>query len=460
MDTTKQSTTFSLLPLEAELIGRLKWLVQLRWVAVAGVSVTVLATRYLFGFENILIYRLFVLVFITAGINVIYSIYLSRSFPENQVSNEKDLEKAQTFAITQICIDLILLTLMIHNSGGVENPFSIFYIFHIIISSILLNRRYSIAYAFFVVFLYSGLILAENYGLIPHHHLIGIEISPQYLFGVIFAFGAAMLISAWVTSSIRMQLEAREDELEKARKALEVLEAQKSGFLRMVSHELRSPITAIQSSLGVIMSLGGQSLGDDLKTSLNRSMIRADELVHLTKDLLEFSRLTSFKTDETDLMDMDMVRIAQSVTELYESQAAEKNIQFDTSLPDDSIPFHGDPRSIDQIFNNIISNAIRYTPEHGRVKVSLEKHGDRARFTVTDNGIGIPPEDIERIGAEFYRCRNAKQFEPGGTGMGMKIVKEAVRQHGGKLDIQSDIDKGTTIRVEIPLTTGTGNLEP
>jgi two-component system phosphate regulon sensor histidine kinase PhoR len=262
-----------------------------------------------------------------------------------------------------------------------------------------------------------------------------------------------MFIAAFVTISIRMQLSHREHEVEKAKEAMENLEAQKSGFMRLVSHELRSPIAAIQSSLGVVMNLGADCLDDSLRASLERAMNRAEDLFNLTKDLLEYSRLTSLgPSDKKDLTDVDFTQIVKNVAGLYANQAKDKQIDFKVETPETPLMLFGDPRSLDQIVTNLVANAIQYTPKGGKVSVKLEEIEGMCRLIVSDTGIGIPEKDIEKIGTEFYRSPNAKQFAPSGTGIGMTIVKEALRQHRGSMEIKSKKGEGTTIKVDIPLT--------
>lgn len=452
MEDKRSGTPFLLLPLHAELVGRLKWFVKLRWLAALGVICTILAAKYVFGFGDLRARPLFALAGFIVVLNVVYAVNLAKSFPDAEIKEERDLRKAQFFALVQIWADLVLLTLLVHFSGGVENPFSFFYVFHVILSSILLVPRYAITTTVFAVTLYSGLLLLEKYGFIKHYSLIGLDVSPTYLLAVIFAFGATMFIAAFVTISIRMQLSQREHEVEKAKEAMENLEAQKSGFMRLVSHELRSPIAAIQSSLGVVMNLGADCLDDSLRASLERAMNRAEELFNLTKDLLEYSRLTSLgPSDKKDITDVDFTKIVTNVTTLYLNQAKDKEIDFKVEVPQLPITLFGDPRSLDQIVTNLIANAIQYTPKGGKVSVKLEMIGEKCRLIVSDTGIGIPEKDIEKIGTEFYRSPNAKQFAPSGTGIGMTIVKEALRQHKGTMEIKSRKGEGTTIQVDIPL---------
>jgi len=448
-DSTEQ---FPLLPLQVELIDRLRWFTRLRWVAAVGVLATVLAAKWLFGFEQLQLRPLLSLLGVIVILNLGYVFVLHKAFPRRKVKAERDLSLAYIFTQVQILLDLILLTLLLHYSGGLENPFNFFYIFHVIISSILLPRRIAYAYAFIAVALYSGLILTEQAGWISRYSLVGLpEMHRTYLLGVIFAFGATVFIAAYVTTSIRLQLKQREEEAEQVRETLFELEEQKSSFMRMVSHELRSPIAAIQSSLGVLLALEDKCMDDTTRHSVQRAADRAQGLYQLTRDLLEFSRLTTLGPKEEQNVELDFKKVVNNAEALYRNQAADRKIEFDVTVPDRQVVMLGDPQSLDQMVDNLVSNAIRYTPEGGRVTVELTSRDNVTALVVSDTGIGIPAEDIDRVGEEFYRSRNAKHFAPTGTGIGMRIVRETIRRHDGRLDIRSKEGEGTTFLVELPL---------
>ncbi len=441
-----------LLPLQLELIDRLRWFIRLRWVAAAGVMATVLAARYVFDFDKLAMSSLLILVGVIAALNLIYVGVLTKVFPAGEQMGEKDLRRAYIFAQIQILLDLVLLTLLLHYSGGLENPFSFFYIFHVIISSILLPRGVAYAYALITVVLYSGLILFEQMGWIPLYPIIEpVQAGNKYLLGVIFAFGATVFIAAYVTTSIRLQLKQKEEEAERAREELSRLEEKKSAFMRMVSHELRSPIAAIQSSLGVLVNLEDGCMDESTRRSVQRAADRAHGLYRLTRDLLEFSRLTTLSPGERSFAETDLNKVVKNIEALYNSQAQDKNLEFRVELPEGAVVTFSDPQSMEQLVDNLVSNAIRYTPEGGKVDLKLGTNGRSASITVSDTGIGIPARDVEKIGEEFYRSENAKKFAPAGTGIGVRIIKEIVKQHGGRLEIKSEEGKGSTFKVELPL---------
>ncbi len=459
MDDKSRIKQFTVLPLQAELMDRLMWFTRLRWLAAGGALVTVIAAKWVFGFEKLKVYPLLSIVGAIITLNLVYVIALKKLFIDREIKGERDLGRAYIFVQIQILFDLILLTSLIHFSGGMENPFSFFYIFHVIISSILLSRRFAYAYALVTVVLYSSLILLEHAGWIPRHSIVGLPtVQGKYLFGVILAFSATVFIAAYVTSSIRLQLKQREEETELARRALAELEEQKSSFMRMVSHELRSPIAAIQSSLGMLLIVGEKCMDDAMHHSVERSVDRAKGLFQLTRDLLEFSRLTTLSPKEREITAIDLTKVVENARELYRSQAADRKLEFNVTVPDRHVVINGDPQSMDQLVDNLVSNAIRYTSEGGKVTVELSSNKNTATLIVSDTGIGIPAEDIDRIGEEFYRSKNAKQFAPTGTGIGMRIVREIIRQHESKLDIHSKEGEGTTFTVEIPIqSTSTGS---
>ena len=453
MNETRAIKQFPLLPLQVELIDRLRWFIRIRWMAAAGVLITIVVARWVFRFDKLPVVHLLSLVGVIVLLNLIYAFIMVKAFPDRGILDESDLRLASLFAQVQILFDLILITLLLHFSGGMANPFSFFYIFHVIISSILLPRGTAYAYALITVALYSGLILLEETGLIANYPIVNmIESNRTYVVGAIFAFGATVLFAAYVTTSIRLQLKEREEEAEEVRDALLELEEHKSGFMRMVSHELRSPIAAIQSSLGVLLNLEEKCMDDGMRRSVERASHRAEGLFQLTKDLLEFSRLTTLGPKEQDKIDIDLKNIVEQANEFYTPQAIDKGLDFNVSLPDKKLIISANPQSMGQMVDNLVSNAIRYTKAGGKVAVKLSRDDGVVTLVVEDSGIGIPAEDIDRIGEEFYRSRNAKQFAPTGTGIGMRIVREIIRHHGGNLSIESKENEGTTFTVEMPLT--------
>ena len=166
-------------------------------------------------------------------------------------------------------------------------------------------------------------------------------------------------------------------------------------------------------------------------------------LVDLINDIIRLSQLD--ENLEAAAETVDLMEVAKEVVEVLETSAAKKKIEF--VLEGESCIILGVRRYIYEIIYNLCDNAIRYNVENGKVRISVKKESGRAMVSVTDTGIGIAPEHQSRIFERFYRVDKSHSKETGGTGLGLSIVKHAVQYHGGKMTMDSEVGKGTTIKV-------------
>ena len=247
-------------------------------------------------------------------------------------------------------------------------------------------------------------------------------------------------------------LEQRQAELEREaleRRALELeqLDRIKSTFTRTVAHELRAPVAAIQSYLRLI--LDGYIPPEQQREYLARAEQRTSAQLELVGDLLHLAHLQN-----PDLrIEREPVNLAESLREvcdLMSSRAQEKGIEFTVSVPEETLTISADPKHVKQLWDNLVSNAIKYTDEGGAVTVTMAAQDEQVVTTVRDTGIGIAPEDLERIFDEFYRTKAAKEYSEMGTGLGLSIVKRIVETYQGQVDVQSTLGQGSTFTVTLP----------
>jgi PAS domain S-box-containing protein len=234
---------------------------------------------------------------------------------------------------------------------------------------------------------------------------------------------------------------------------LKAMDQMKSEFVAMVSHELRAPLSAIQQQISVILEGLAGALTDKQRELLSRSRERADGLLELIRNLLDISKIEAgiqFQQKEP----LQLLPLVHKTIELLTSQAEAKKqtllLEADASLP----WIHADPQAMEEILTNLIHNAIKYTPERGAVQVGLKSEGDYLLLQVKDNGFGISPQDLPRIFDRFYRVKNEKTRQIVGTGLGLPIVKRLVEAHLGYIQVESQIDQGTTVKVLLPVTPG------
>ncbi|MBQ4607713.1 MAG: hypothetical protein IJB15_13470 [Clostridia bacterium] len=189
---------------------------------------------------------------------------------------------------------------------------------------------------------------------------------------------------------------------------------------------------------------------------LDMILSESDRMTRIVSDLLVLSRLDNKRTKwQVELFDMP-----SSVRRLCEVMRTDLEAHGHTiscTMEEDLPMVTGDRQRLEQVVINIISNAIKYTPEGGHIDVALFREGDRLVTTVTDNGVGIPEEDIAHIFERFYRVEKSRTSDAGGTGLGLAIAKELVEAHGGQISIQSKLNEGTQVRIELPFV---GKLKP
>lgn len=449
----------------ADLAERIGWMVRLRWIGAAGVIAAVaFASNVLqIGLPAPTLYLI-------AGIILLYNLIFFVSLrPERARRIFLRFPQATILVNLQITLDLLALTALIHFSGGIENPFFFYFIFHMIIASILLSVRASYLQATFAVALLGGLVALEYYGLIPHVHLTGFISQELYqdwrfILASLFVFTSTIYISVYMATSIVRQLRDKErqtvsltkelrgktEELQLAYDKLNEADRIKSQYLRKVSHELRAPLAAVQSILKVVLEgLTGEVSGKT-REMVERAESRTWELLKLLNDLLILSRSREAKLEGG----MERVYVSEAVKRvmgLLRARFENKNVVVEAKIPSTLPPVLGDRESIEQLFTNLIGNAVKYTPRGGRVTIRAVSENEYLRIQVSDTGIGIPPEEIPKIFNEFYRAPNAIQFARVGTGLGLSIVKSIIDVHKGDISVQSEVGKGTTFTVRLPL---------
>ncbi|HAB0380251.1 TPA: cell wall metabolism sensor histidine kinase WalK [Listeria monocytogenes] len=227
------------------------------------------------------------------------------------------------------------------------------------------------------------------------------------------------------------------------------LENVRSEFVTNVSHELKTPVTALK---GFAETLLDGAMYDEvlLKKFLTIIKEESDRLHRLIMDILALSRIEQNPVAENvELVDVDEV-IEQSARTIFE-MATEKNIRV--TIPEKtsaSVMIETDRDKLQQIVINLLSNAINYTPVDGKVEVKLIEQEAEVIIEVTDNGIGIPAKDIDRVFERFYRVDKARSRHSGGTGLGLSIIKHLVENCGGRIEVESQEEVGSTFRVTLP----------
>ncbi|MCX8045239.1 MAG: ATP-binding protein [Desulfobacterota bacterium] len=224
----------------------------------------------------------------------------------------------------------------------------------------------------------------------------------------------------------------------------------KRDFVVNVSHELRTPLTAIKGFIDTIL--------DEEEEPSHRKYLEiikrhTDRLISIVKDLLMLSQLEEER--RLDIEPVELVQLVEQVRKIYEQRLDEKGLFFDLQADPDLGHLFADRFKLEQVFINLIDNAVKYT-EHGGITVSIKADGDWALIVVQDTGIGIRQEQLGRIFERFYVVDKARSRQTGGTGLGLSIVKHIIQQHGGTIEAKSQIGQGTSFIMRIPRRSSAG----
>jgi two-component system phosphate regulon sensor histidine kinase PhoR len=230
---------------------------------------------------------------------------------------------------------------------------------------------------------------------------------------------------------------------------LKELDKMKSEFIAMVTHELRAPIAAVEQQLTVILNRMAGDVTEKQEQLLSRAKQRTNGLLDLIKDLLDLSKIEAGKMVQYK-EPLLLQEVIQRVVDLMRAEAENKKIDLQFSTPPKASLINADRNSMEGIFTNLISNAIKYTPEGGKVWVALGEEGGFVKATVSDTGIGIKKENLPRIFDKFYRVKTTETRQIIGTGLGLSIVKSIVDAHLGSISVESEEGNGTTFTVLLP----------
>lgn len=245
--------------------------------------------------------------------------------------------------------------------------------------------------------------------------------------------------------------------LRTANHRLQELDHLKDEFVSIASHELRTPMTAIKSYLWMAINQPKQNIKEPLKNYLNISYNSTERLIRLVNDMLTVSRIERNKI-ELKRTPLDINEIAQLVYDELKITADEKNITFSFDHPKKKIMINGDKDKLREVVQNIVGNALKFTPEKGAIKITSEEKGNLAHLSVTDTASGIPKEELPNLFKKFSKIEYSysKHSSQPGTGLGLYISKQIVSLHNGDIKVQSEVGIGSTFTVLLPLHKGDG----
>jgi signal transduction histidine kinase len=345
------------------------------------------------------------------------------------------------FSIIQMVLDLTALTLLVYYTGGIESPLFLLFVFHMVIGSIILPEYVIYGTAGVVIIIFSGLVFLEYFSIIPHHFVAGFLAYPFYnnisfisVFLIVFAF--LLIVTVMLTNGIARELYKMEENLLDSLDKLKAAEKEKENYITGVVHEIKTPIAAVQSYLDLILQKFVGPISSQMEDKLKRTRIRSDEAIQMINNILKISRLKLL--DDMPKDELDLKRLICSAHEKLKMQIEAKEIDF--SLKDNrkfKRKMMGDKFLLEIGFSNIISNAIKYADKGGKVVIRMDDNEEGSEIKFCDNGVGIPQSEIENIFKEFFRGSNIRHKGYEGVGLGLSVVKQIIKRHGGTIKVES-----------------------
>jgi len=438
-------------PEEAALMMRLRMLVNLRWLAIIGVIIATLAASLGFdiGFPTLPVYIICALIALY-NLVLYYQVRGLKTVPAGLVA-----QRVRTYGYIHVLLDLIALTVLLHFTGGIENPFIFLFTLHIVLASIALHYRivYSLAtLALLMVMLLVGL---EYFGRIPHINLEGfvpgtLYRDGSYILAVFVTLTIVLYAITYMATAISGELRKRQrevvelreglleqktGELEQASQEVTKLEQEKERFLRFVgtaAHDLKAPLAAIQSYLRVMLGGFTGELNEKQRNMTERSSERISELLTLISDLLDIPRIETGQM-VAEMKQTSLLEVIEHTLDGLGEMARQKGVELRMECPRTLPYIYASAPRLQQLLTNLVNNGINYAPS-GVVTINAKERDRDIAVEIMDNGIGIPSEELPRVFDDFFRAKNV---EAKGTGLGLSISKRIVEAHGGRIWVES-----------------------
>jgi signal transduction histidine kinase len=345
------------------------------------------------------------------------------------------------------------LTLILHFSGGIENPMIIFFFLHMIIASSIFSTFGSYLHTTFVLILVAMLAFLECYSIIPHYHLEGFINHDLYqnkffIYGSGFIFITTSLLLVHLTHLIVSRSIKIEENYVKTNDELEKKDKLQNEYVLRVTHDIKGHLGAILSCLEVIRSTIIGSLNEKQEEFVNRAFERTELLANFVKDLLNLTK-KRLKHD-TEFEEFLLKDLITKVVSSVQILAKDKSIEFTIFIDNNIHTITGDPFTIEELYSNLLLNAIKYTLPKGRIELSVRNRPDHIVTEISDSGIGIPKEEIPKVFDEFYRATNVPKDIRTGSGLGLSIVKQIVENHKGRIWVNSEVGVWTKFTFTLP----------
>jgi signal transduction histidine kinase len=444
MDFFKKQHNFVQSKFSDRSILQARWLIRARWL-IALSSIFAISAASLIQIFSLEYAKLIASSVALLLVNSLYYIYIKQLRKKKPAQQER---KALSNLHWQIGLDFLFLTIMIYFSGGIENPAILFYVFHIIISSMILPVRGAILLAGWAMGLLISSSLLVYAGVLNHYPLsntisLNLFSNLPYLLFTLSVFLVTSLLIMYFTITLAQRMRSARIELKQVNESLLAQDKIKNEYVYRVTHNIKGDLSSISGSLSVVQQQILAPVDEKNAEFIEKAFNRTHKLMNFVDDLLSLTSM--MLNNRFEVRKLNFTELAGQVFEQMSHKAHEKRLVYTLEKPEEDLFMQGVKVSIKEAIMNLVSNAIKYTPEEGVVKLTIRYFKETIIFSAEDSGVGIASDELQHIFKEFYRAGNAGSIE--GAGIGLSLVKAIVDRHKGKLLVKSEINKGSAFTI-------------
>ncbi|MEJ5350072.1 MAG: HAMP domain-containing sensor histidine kinase [Melioribacteraceae bacterium] len=413
------------------------WFIRLRYVVVVLLTIFLIAGQFLlnFNFTKTQFIAISLITFSILVYNII--IHISRKY----VGCSPDKFNSLHLSLIQMILDLIALMLIVYYTGLIESPLYIFFIFHMIIGSLILPGYIVYIMAGTISLIFSLLNALSKLGLVKIYLINGLynsHISHTLSYDIlsVASFTLMLFASVYLANNIARQLYHREQLLRTSLQKIDEAEKSKQKYIIGIVHEIKTPVTAIKSIIDIVLQQYVGPISKEVEAKLLRAKTRTEETLHLLNNVLRISRLKLLDIRSAEEIDINL--FIKNILEKQSDNIKSKNIKlkFEDRRVEKKF-IKSDMILLELALSNIIGNSIKYVNENGEIEVIVDDINDKISIEVCDDGIGIPKEDLKKIFEQFYRASNIDKSKHEGSGMGLTITREIIERLGGEITVES-----------------------
>lgn len=424
-----------------------RFIVNSRWLIHGAIALTALIHKFMGGSE-LNAYIVFIFLFISYAFNFFYYVLLRRD-PRDLFSRTVNF-----ISVFQLVVDIVLYTLVVYITGGVESLAFLFYFFAILMGIMILRERQIIGITLFALAAYVTMVFLESIEGLPHFFYYdfpmgiyqNLDATLNNITTIIVTFLATAFLAAFITRLIRQ----REEDLMKERDRSHRLSDIKEEFVSVAAHQVRTPLGSLRWLFRSLLEGDAGKLNDKQARLLEEGRDRTENLLRVLNDLLDVSKLEKGALVQ-DIAPVSLENIIIQALEEHRAEADKKGVKVKYSQ-DEKLPvMRLDEQKIKMVIENLVDNGVKYNEEGGTVEIRTARKDDAALVSVRDDGIGISEEDQEKIFKRFFRSKPAKKKVSTGSGLGLYIARQIIEAHGGRIWFRSKEGGGTTFFIELPI---------